>query len=1822
MIYYAKTKFPSSVKVSYAANWSEYHHDPNTGIYHLDPLWSVADFVGIDAYFPLTETHTLSYQEIYNGWESGEYYDYYYLPPDYNTQYNLSPRYAIKNIRYWWENEHYNPGNVRTSWIPESKEIWFTELGFASVNATAVQPNIFVDPTSSEGGYPRGSTQETSFAAQAVALDASLDYLSSQEWMGNIFVWTWDARPFPAFPFSNFWSDGGNWQKGHWLNGKDIPIISGRNATEVLEREYPEIVNPASLVSDPIDTSTGAQIIKKQLLHAMGIRPMIFEIAYNSLLVKDGPLGYGWSHPFEASLNIGDDGTIHLYWNANQFNIFEEVQSGKYVSADRKTRLETIELLPDGKYKLHRNNQDVYLFNANGKLIEQQNKYGQALKFFYDSQDRLVQIEEPISGVYFSITYNQDGQIIEVADNAGHEAAFAYDVAGNLTAITDPLNQVTTYDYNDNHQIVSAMDNENVMLFSNQFDEFGRIIKQQDALGNATLLAYSESYIPEKLTTIVSDRAGGLRLYVHNEKYELVQLIDELGNVTSYSYDLYGNRTKIVDPLNNETTVTYDVYGNVLQSEDAYGNSYFYTYDGRNNLLTITDPLNNVTEYEYNHKNRIVRRVDALHQVTSYEYDVNSNLVSITDPLNNETLFDYDIHGRLSKQTDAEGNETTFQYNSVGWLTHVTDPEGGTIEIVYDAAGNKIAVIDQEGEISHFTYNSHGDKLSYTDPRGNTTFYQYNGNGKLIREQLSVTQVVYYSYDEEDRLIEETNAEGLSTRYEYDPKGRLSRYVDVRGNATNYQYDELDRIVQVDAPGWGTASYVYDKVGRKIAQTDGEGNTESYVYDTLGRVIVVKDALNRETTLNYDAVGNIVSISDPLDREMLFYYDANGNLVEQQDENGNSTFYEYDKINRLIAETNALDHTTSYEYDGVGRLIAVSRPSGGQTKYGYDLAGRLLYVEDAYGKKFQYEYDANGNVIGIEDALGNRIIAREYNEQDLLAREMDVYGRSTDFFYDNLNRLITEVDRADRIREFLYDTIQGETVTVDPMLGITVQRVDEADRISTMVDPNGNETRFEYDNNGLLVGEYFGNANREYSYTPTGKLSSVTNARGQLRTFSYDDGDRLQTAVDAAGTINYTYDDADNLLKIVENNEEIEFDYNEINQIVSYKDTFGNVVSFTYDEDGNMSSIIYPGNKVVTYDYDLNGRLIKVTDWNNNETLYAYDDNGKLVRTDKPDGSSEIRAYFETGQLSRISIVNANGDVLYDTAYGYDEVGNLTEENNIVGGYPFVPVDAVSMSYGTDNRLTEINHQSVVFDADGNMIEGPLLGVTESFTYDVRNRLVEAGDISYAYDALNNRIAVESSANERRYVYNPIAPLSQLLMETDDQGTPIAYYVHGIGLISRETAGGEYAVYHYDRRGSTILLTDETGTVTDTYSYDVYGAQIGHVGNTDQPFGYNGKFGIMTDENGLLYMRARYYSPELRRFLNRDVLPGNVADGQSLNRYAYVNGNPVSFVDPFGLSRDSDDSHTFWTVAKDVGMGALNFLILDDARTLLSNESSLGEKAWAATSFIPAGKLLNIAGKGLLKLFGKATRFERKSGNLIECNCFTAGTKVMTDEGEKPIEEIEVGDKVLAKSEFDENGELAYKEVTALYTNYRNDIIKLYIGDLLIETTDNHPFWVEGRGWVFADELKAGDKLQKADGSNLTIDRVEFVLLDEPVMVYNFTVEEFHTYYVTDLGIWVHNTNCFSQFRNFDYHFEKHVLGKHGGKKEFGNITKEQYYEQAFNLSLKDADGKTIFRKALSNGRMATYNKNTNELVILHDGVEIGTYFKPSRGIDYFNDLK
>ena len=96
-------------------------------------------------------------------------------------------------------------------------------------------------------------------------------------------------------------------------------------------------------------------------------------------------------------------------------------------------------------------------------------------------------------------------------------------------------------------------------------------------------------------------------------------------------------------------------------------------------------------------------------------------------------------------------------------------------------------------------------------------------------------------------------------------------------------------------------------------------------------------------------------------------------------------------------------------------------------------------------------------------------------------------------------------------------------------------------------------------------------------------------------------------------------------------------------------------------------------------------------------------------------------------------------------------------------------------------------------------------------------------------------------------------------------------------------------------------MTSESGSITDTFAYDTYGKQTARTGESDIIFGYNGKYGVMTEPNGLVYMRARYYSPELRRFINADVIAGEISNAITLNRYAYANGNPISTVDPLGL---------------------------------------------------------------------------------------------------------------------------------------------------------------------------------------------------------------------------------------------------------------------------------------------------------------------------------
>ena len=157
------------------------------------------------------------------------------------------------------------------------------------------------------------------------------------------------------------------------------------------------------------------------------------------------------------------------------------------------------------------------------------------------------------------------------------------------------------------------------------------------------------------------------------------------------------------------------------------------------------------------------------------------------------------------------------------------------------------------------------------------------------------------------------------------------------------------------------------------------------------------------------------------------------------------------------------------------------------------------------------------------------------------------------------------------------------------------------------------------------------------------------------------------------------------------------------------------------------------------------------------------------------------------------------------------------------------------------------------------------------------------------------------------YTYDTNTKLSRLLCKTTNGIT--TKYVYGLGLIGEEV-GGTFKTYHFDCRGSTIAITDASGNITDTFAYDTYGKLLSRTGTNKVIFGYNGRDGVVTDNNGLIYMRARYYSPDMKRFINADIVAGKLSNAVTLNRFAYANGNPVSFVDPFGLSAERGTANT------------------------------------------------------------------------------------------------------------------------------------------------------------------------------------------------------------------------------------------------------------------------------------------------------------------------
>ncbi|WP_235338322.1 DUF6531 domain-containing protein, partial [Paenibacillus wulumuqiensis] len=1081
----------------------------------------------------------------------------------------------------------------------------------------------------------------------------------------------------------------------------------------------PSNYDPQTFYADPIDTSTGAQIINKTMLYAHGSIDIPFQAQYYSLLQGNGAMGKGWSHNYAISLKKDNkDGSLKIYWNDFRYNTFAKNSDGTYTSAEQSARNDHLQQNTNSSYTLTRYDGTTYEFSANGIIQSMRNSGGIEMTFQYDGSGRLASVTEPTTGAKLQLAYNAAGKVSSVADQAGRTSTFTYDDTGRLITLTDPAGNESKYTYNGNHQIVTGALNSK-QLFMNSYDSKGRILKQTDGIeGHQTTLAYSEA--DHLFTTTITDRNGNIQKRVHDANHQLVQVLDALEGKTTYTYDDKGNRTSITNALNQTARFEYDDRGNVIQVTDPSGQSITMTYDNRGDLLKATGPDGSSITSTYDSSRRLLSTTDTEGNTIRYTYNDKGMLVSATDPRGGQIKYDYD-GSRLTGVTQSTGEITTIGYDAAGRMTSQTDADGNTSKIVYNDNDQLVAVMDALGHKNSYTYDGHDNLTSVTDALGNITRYAYDNNAQLTGVTNALGGKISIQYDAEGRMTGVTDPLGRKTTFAYDKAGHLLSETNAQGASIRYSYDALSRPIEAyDALNNKMYTVQYDTAGNPVKLTDALGNTYTSTYNQLNQLTQSVDPLGRKTSYSYDKRNQLTDVNDAIQGHTSQAADAFGQITQMVDANGNQAQYQYDLLGRLTNEKDAAGGSHTYTYNKLGLLSQETDKNGRDTKYMYDAAGNLIQFADQAGS-VAYQYDANGNILSVTGSDG-KVLRRTFDALNRVETYTDGDGNTIGYSYDAAGQLITLTYPDGKKVHYTYDN---------------------AGHMSTVTDWNGRKTSYGYDANGRLTSTTRPDGTKETrSYNAAGQMTSKTDLN--------PDGSVLTES-------SYTYDAAGNM---------------------------------TQEEGGEVQN---PLNSV-TYDVYGPGLSPELED--------VMIQSGMAEPTADRNDSVQTDVYSAPAATKDPSLTSWAAGM---------EAESLTLTEDVYGLY-----GDLQMTYTADNRLATVNGQAVTYDAEGNMLSGPLHGSMQDYRYDARNRLIQAGGVSYSYDNENNRNAITVNGVTTKQIINPHAVLSQVLMETDNAGTPQAWYVYGMGLIGREDAAGNYQTYHYDLRGSTIALTDAQGQVTDT----------------------------------------------------------------------------------------------------------------------------------------------------------------------------------------------------------------------------------------------------------------------------------------------------------------------------------------------------------------------------------------------------------------------
>jgi RHS repeat-associated protein len=1016
-----------------------------------------------------------------------------------------------------------------------------------------------------------------------------------------------------------------------------------------------------------------------------------------------------------------------------------------------------------------------------------------------------------------------------------------------------------------------------------------------------------------------------LTKWVFNALGSLIRIEDRYGNISVMSYNGDGELSSVSDPAGRGSlTFTYDGAGRLQSVSDwmTPARTVIFGYDGSGRLQSVTDREGNITQYAYDGGSQ--------------------RLATITDSNGHVAVANsYDSEGRVQTQKDAEGlitgEQTTFSYNDNGDGTHTTtvtypttsyEPTWHHIEEdTYDSQGritkhvSKPTSNSAEWITEEYTWDGQSNKTSETDGRGNTTNYCYDvdyagaivpgSRGNLTRlieppaESGAVRAVTLYKYDSKNNVIQTILPKGVSNGTAVGCGTDLSGSLNMQ-YATDASYDSATQTKLLSA----TTRFTDPDLGAQTAVTKFEYGDRN----NPGRVTKV-----------ISPRGNTTPTPDDSFATTYDYYDTGsqaGMLQRQTDANGSITTYDYDEVGRQISMVNPLgnapggvpaQHKSFYTYDREDRLrffIAPAPAPGSSsliTESRYDSVGNLTITLDANGQVKKNLYDVRDNLAEVQESPnawtdpnvvppGLIRTAYSYDSTGNLARvtraRADVtYERATDYSYDGLGRTRKETQYPG------WPSTSGAIVTAFTY--------DKNSNKETLKDPLNRITTYGYDARNLV---------RSVTYSD-GATPNVQ--------YNYDLGGNRQRMQDGTGITSYAYDEQNRLLSVT-----------------SPSEWGPQTVAYRYDLDDNRRKITYPDGKVVTYAFDNGGRMQSLTDWQGRTASYTYYLDSNLKTVTNPNSTFSTYTYDNVGRLTDVwnragvntisrhtytvdnvgnrtrveEVMPQNGAPkppsptrMLTTNYGYDRLYRLTSESSadVTATYTYDPVgnrlrmtkgrDNITYTYDRADRVTRIGSTAVTVDAVGNMVARG----KETYTYDQANRLIRSRmpqPSQYIFNGDGVRVTTDAGQGPlSTHVYDTNRALPVLLY--DGRRT----YVWGVGLAFAAEGNGTMEIYHTDGLGSVRAVTYPNGNVTQNYQTDAFGVVVKRQGSSNQPFQFGGE--ERDKETEFIFLRTRNYDPSMGRLIQRDQFAGMISNPLSLNRYTYVENNPVLNVDPTGMSK-------------------------------------------------------------------------------------------------------------------------------------------------------------------------------------------------------------------------------------------------------------------------------------------------------------------------------